>query len=76
MELNDFITHFISQLDEIPTITITGETDFKNEIEWDSLLAMSIIAMIDDEYDVSIKGEEIKKCVTINDIFELIKSKK
>jgi acyl carrier protein len=77
MELNNFITHFINQFDEEPTITITGDTDFKNDIdEWDSLTAMSVIAMIIDEYDVSLKGEELKNCSTVNDIFELIKSKK
>lgn len=77
MELNDFITHFVEQFDETPSVTITGDTDFKNELpEWDSLTAMSVIAMIIDEYDVSLKGEELKNCTTINDIFELVKSKK
>ena len=77
MELNEFIGHFINGFDEVPTISITGETNFREEIdEWDSLTAMTIIAIIIDEYNVSIKGEELKNCITVNDIFELVKSKK
>ena len=77
MELNEFIGHFINGFDEVPTISITGETNFREEIdEWDSLTTMTIIAIIIDEYNVSIKGEELKNCITVNDIFELVKSKK
>lgn len=77
MELNQFINHFINQLDEVPSNPITSETNFKEEIEeWDSLTAMTIIAMIIDEYGVSVKGEELKNCTTINDIFELVRNKK
>jgi acyl carrier protein len=77
MELNDFITYFINIFDEVPSITITGDTNFKDEIEeWDSLTAMCVIAMVDDEYGISLKGEELKNCLTVNDIFELIKNKK
>jgi acyl carrier protein len=77
MELNDFITNFVNQFDEPLTITVTKDTNFRDEIgEWDSLTAMTIIAMIIDEYGITLKSEEFKNCITINDIFELIKSKK
>lgn len=77
MELNEFINHFISGFDGVITVPITGETNFREEIdEWDSLTAMTIIAIIIDEYGVSLKGEELKKCTTVNDIFELVRSKK
>ncbi|MEO3487857.1 acyl carrier protein [Phocaeicola vulgatus] len=49
---------------------------FKSLDEWTSLAALSVIAMIDDEYEVSINGNDIRNLETIGDLFELIKSKK
>jgi acyl carrier protein len=43
--------------------------------EWSSLVGLSIIAMIDDEYDVTIKGDELRGAVTIEDVFNLVNSK-
>jgi acyl carrier protein len=76
MELNDFINNFISQLDTPPTELVTGETDFRNFESWDSLTALSIMAMVDSEYEVNLTGQDIQKSNTINDIFEIIKTKK
>ena len=39
-------------------------------------LCINVIAMIDDEYEVSINGNDIRNLETIGDLFELIKSKK
>jgi acyl carrier protein len=77
MELNDFIEHFISVFDEVPTTPITGDTDFKNEIEeWDSLMAMGVISKVDDEYGVALKAEDLRSCTTIRNLFELVKSRR
>ena len=32
--------------------------------------------MVDEEYDVALKGDDIKKSVTIEDLFNVVKSKK
>jgi acyl carrier protein len=76
MEFNQFLTNFINQFDETPLISIDKNTKFREELEgWDSLVALGVMSMISDEYNISITGDEMKRCVTINDIFELIKSK-
>jgi acyl carrier protein len=38
-------------------------------------MALSIIAMADDEYDVEIKGDDIRNSTTIADLFEIVKKK-
>ena len=76
MELENFIENFASQFDEIEASVFQGNTEFKHLEEWSSLMAFSIIAMIDDEYNVQIKGDDIKKSTTIEDLFEIVKSKK
>lgn len=56
--------------------TIVADTKFKELDEWSSLTALSIIAMVDDEYDVIIKGNDILKAETIQDLFEIVQKKK
>jgi acyl carrier protein len=77
MDINDFIKNFAAIMEETDISSITGRTRFRQEIEeWSSLTALSVIAMIDAEYGVSIKGEDIKKSETIEDLFNLVKSRK
>ena len=75
MELNDFIEKFAEQFDETDASEFMADTEFKALDEWSSLSALSIIAMIDDEYDVTIKGDDIRNSETIEDLFNLVKSK-
>lgn len=75
MELNEFIAHFAEQFDETDASVFTPETVFHELEEYSSLIALSIIAMIDEEYDVTIKGDDMRKAVTIEDLFNTVKSK-
>lgn len=76
MEIKEFIQNFADQFDETDASAFTPETVFHDLDEWSSLVGLSLIAMIDDEYDVTIKGDELRAAKTINDVFELVKSKK
>jgi len=76
MDIKEFIENFAAQFDETEASVFTPETVFHDLDEWSSLVGLSIIAMIDDEYDVTIKGDELRAAKTINDVFELVKSKK
>ena len=76
MELQDFIQHIAEQFDETPIEEFTPESEFKLLDEWSSLSALSIIAMIDDEYNVTVKGEDVRTSVTIEDLFNIVSSKK
>jgi acyl carrier protein len=49
---------------------------FKDLDEWDSMTALSMIAMVDEEYSVKLTGNEIKQAQTIEDLFNIVKSKK
>ena len=76
MNIEEFIENFVSQLDETAPEEITAETRFKELDEWSSLTALSIIAMVDDEYDVIIKGNDILKSDTIQDLFAVVEKKR
>ena len=75
MEIKEFVEKFAEQFDETDASVFTAETKFRELDEWSSLLALSIIAMVDDEYDVTLKGDDIRSSETIEDLFNLVKSK-
>jgi len=75
MEMDTFLDHFASQFDETDSTIFKPDTKFKDLEEWSSLLALSIIAMIDEEYDVAIKGDDIRNTETIEELFNIIKQK-
>lgn len=75
MELKKFIENFADQFDDIDPAEIKAETVFKELDDWSSLVALSVIAMVDEEYDVTIKGEDIRNSTTVEDLFNAVKAK-
>lgn len=69
----EFLNNFKEILDEEPNVEITLDTKFRDLDEWDSLTALSLIAMADEEYGVTITGDEIKEMSTLNEIFSKLK---
>lgn len=72
MEIKDFILNFAEQLDDTDAEVLTPETEFRELDDWSSLAALSIIAMIYEEYGVSIDNETFKSAKTIQALFDLI----
>lgn len=75
MELKDFIENFANQFDDTDASEIQAETVFKELDEWSSLIALSVIAMVDEEYDITIKGDDIRNSKTVEDLFNAVKAK-
>ena len=76
MEIKDFIKNLAEQYEDVEVSEFTPETKFKEFDEWSSLTSLSIIAMIDDEYGVVVKGDEIRQAMTVQDLFDIIIAKK
>lgn len=75
MEINQFIKLFSEQFDETPVEIFQPETVYKDLDEWNSLTALSVIAMVDEEYEKRITGADLRSCKTIGDLHLLIQSK-
>ena len=75
MEISKFIELFAELYDETDTSMFTAETKFKELDEGSSLIALSVIAMVDEEYNVTIQGEDIRNAITIADLFNNVKAK-
>ena len=75
MNIQEFINNFADQFDETDASEFAADTRFKDLDEWSSLTALSIIAMIDDEYDVIIKGHDILTADTIQDLCDIVEQR-
>lgn len=75
MEIKEFIQNFADQFDETDASVFTPETVFHELEEYSSIIALSIIAMIDEEYGVTLKGGDMSAAVTIQDLFNTVQAK-
>jgi acyl carrier protein len=75
MEQSTFLENFKNILDDTDVSLITIDTIFRELTEWSSLTALSLIAMVDEAYSVKLTGDDIKSSKSLNDIFNIIKSK-
>ena len=74
MNIIDFIQHFAEQFEETEASEFSPETVFRDNDEWSSLLALSIMAMVDEEYDVQLSANEMRQANTIQELFDIVKS--
>lgn len=75
MDINQFVTNFAGLFDETDPSLIHPDTKFRDLDEWSSLVALSIIAMADEEYGVTLGGNDIVNSQTVEDIFNIVKSR-
>ena len=75
MELQNFIQNIVDLFDDIDTSNFSALTDFKDNDEWNSLLVLSVIAMVDEEYGNIITSDDIRQAKTIEDLYSIVKSK-
>ena len=75
MEIKEFIENFADLFDDTDASVFTPETNFRELDEWSSLVALSTLSMIDDEYDIQLSGDEMRKTNTVQELFDLVASK-
>jgi acyl carrier protein len=75
MTLDEFVQAFGAEFDETPIEQFAPYTVFKDLEEWDSLPALSIIAMVDEKLNKRITGADIRSSNTIEDLFNTANSK-
>lgn len=75
MDEKEFVQNFANQFDDTDASEFSMSTRFRDIDEWSSLIALGIIAMADEEYDVTLKGDDIIKSNTVEDIYNIVKSR-
>lgn len=70
-------TRFLSAFKEALEIgtEVKMEDEFRQYAEWDSLSHMSLIAMLDAEFNIQIENAAFEKMKTVRDIFDYIQAR-
>ena len=77
MDIKEFIQNFADQFDETEFEEFKPETDYRNDLdEWSSLTGLAVLNMIDKKYGVKVTASEVKGTNTIQELFDLVASKK
>ena len=66
---------FISKFEEIveaETGEISGKTLLADVEGWDSLAVMGFIAMVDEEFGLSLEPKALKSCNSVQDLVRLV----
>ena len=72
MNLNEFIKAFAAEFEETPLEVFTPTTIYKDIEEWDSLVTLSIISMVDEKLEKRITGADLRSYNTIEDLYNFI----
>jgi acyl carrier protein len=75
MDIHDFIKKIEGEFEEITPGNITPKSKFRDVLDWSSVNALTVIALVDCEYDVILTADDFLKSETIEDIFSIIQSK-
>ena len=73
--LDDFVVLFAEQFDDTDPSQIIATTAYHDLEEWSSLIGLSVIAMVDEEFDVALRGDDVKDSVTVEDLYNRVIAK-
>jgi acyl carrier protein len=68
-----FIEKFAEAIEKEDAIKM--EDNFRDYDEWSSIAYLSVIAMMDEEYDTQIEEDEFKKLKTVQDLYNACTNK-
>lgn len=72
MTVEDFIQRIEEEFDDIPKGKLTADNPFRETVDWTSVNALLLMALISTEYDVNIEVEELKKCISLRELFNVV----
>lgn len=75
MDIKEFISNFADLFEDTDASVFKAETNFRDLDEWSSLIALSVLSMVDDEYDVQLAANEMRQANTIQELFDIVSSK-
>lgn len=74
--LDEFVALFAEQFDDTDASEITATTVFHDLDEWSSLIGLSVIAMVDEEFEVALNANDMINSITIEDLYNKVIEKK
>lgn len=75
ISFTDFLEKFSYAIEDENAKNLKPNDSFRSLDNWDSLSEMSIIAMIDQEFNLTIKTSDMNSLITIQQLYDYIQSK-
>lgn len=75
MTIDEFVKVVAGEFENTPASEFNAQTRFRELDEWSSLLALSVISAVDDEFDIILTGADIRASKTIEDLYNIALSK-
>lgn len=72
MSISDFLAKVAELFSNTDPAIITSDSNFWELDEWSSLTALSLVAMIDEEYGVTLKSADIKGVKTLGELYAVV----
>ncbi|MFJ5713894.1 acyl carrier protein [Neobacillus sp. NPDC093127] len=74
-EMETFLTE-LADLLEIETTDLNSDYLLEENENWDSVAFISVIVMVDENFQLSISNEAIRKCMNVGELLKLINDKR
>ena len=71
MESNELIA-IVAEAVEVPTSSLTLQTELDSLPEWNSISMLSIIGKVDTNYGVTLNSADIQDCKTVGELIDSI----
>ncbi len=72
MDINELIGKLQGEFEDIPPGTLKPESKISDIEGWGSMHALIVIALADTDYGVTIKGDELRKVQSVQELYDLI----
>lgn len=72
MDINEFILKLQGEFEDIPAGFLKPETKITDIEGWGSMHALIVIALIDTEYGVTLKGDELRKVQSVQELYDMV----
>lgn len=72
MEIQEFIKAIEEEFIDVAPGTLLPDTRFREVEGWSSMLALILIARIDNDHDVTITAEELSNVHTVQELYDMV----
>lgn len=75
MDITTFIEKIEEEIEEFEPGALQPNTNYRDLEDWSSMHALIIIALADTEFEVTVTGEDLRQCNTVQELYDLVKSR-
>lgn len=74
-DIATFTRKLENELDGVEPGSLQASTAYREIPAWSSMYALVLIALSETEYNVTLTGEDLRGCKTVQDLYDIIKSR-